>query len=175
MRAQKKRTCKHDRGNGKAGQKRRLWRDRQDRRPRAAPRAARAHALFQPFNIPSGSMSRPCWSATTSSSPNTPTATRAIRCPFSPAPLRRAASSARDPKRGDVVVFKLPQRQLDRLHQARDRPAGRPHPGEARRALHQRRAGAARARSATTSPSRRLGADRACHATARRCRTASAT
>ena len=44
------------------------------------------------------------------------------------------------PKRGDVVVFKLPSDPFHRLHQAGDRPARRPHPDDRRPALHQRQA-----------------------------------
>ena len=91
-----------------------------------------------------------CWSAIICSSRNSPTATAAI--PFPSAAGRSATVMhgrfmARDPQRGDVIVFKFPQRQFHRLHQAADRPAGRPHPDEQRRALSQRQAGAARCAS----------------------------
>ena len=64
-----------------------------------------------------------------------------------------AASSASEAERGDVVVFRLPQGQLDRLHQARHRPAGRPHPDDRRRAPHQRRGRSSASASTTTSTS----------------------
>ena len=59
---------------------------------------------------------------------------------------RAGFSASRTPQRGDVVVFRLPKDDIDRLHQARDRVARRPHPDDRRRAQHQRHAGQARAR-----------------------------
>jgi len=50
-------------------------------------------------------------------------------------------SAARARRRRGVQVSRRPGpgRQPDRLHQAHRRPAGRPHPGDERRAAHQRR------------------------------------
>ncbi len=80
--------------------------------------------LFQPFTIPSARWSRTSdgdyiivskWSYGYSS-----TRSRSAR----------RCSSGRifvtQPKRGDIVVFKLPRDDAHRLHQAPDRPAGRP-------------------------------------------------
>ena len=53
------------------------------------------------------------------------------------------------PERGDVMVFRYPGGPVARLHQARGRPAGRPHRVPQQAALHQRHAGAA-------APGRRL-------------------
>ncbi len=47
--------------------------------------------------------------------------------PFSP-PLFSGRIWGSDPNRGDIVVFRLPKDDLDRLHQARDRPSRRPRP-----------------------------------------------
>ena len=130
--------------------------------------------LFQPFNIPSGSM-RP-----TLLDRRLPVRLEvrlrlfaATRCPFGRRHLFAGRIWAAEPERGDVVVFKLPRDNSDRLHQARDRPARRPHPDERRRALHQRRAGAS-ARSVGEIDDRRRRPRRS-RVTARRCRTASAT
>ena len=76
------------------------------------------------------------------------------------------------PQRGDVIVFKMPTRSPDteRLHQARDRPAGRPRPDDRRPALHQRQ-GRCRA-CAWRTISRPMDGDRPHHvaaAIARRC------
>ena len=65
--------------------------------------------LFQPFNIPSGSMRRRCWSATICSSRNTPTAISRYSLPVLARICSRAASGRAEPQRGDIVVFKLPR------------------------------------------------------------------
>ena len=113
--------------------------------------------LFQPFNIPSGSMKATLLVGDYLFVSKYSYGYSHYSFPFSP-PLFSGRILGSEPKRGDIVVFKLPKRQLDRLHQARDRPAGRPHPDDRRRAPHQRRAGQARARSTTSSRPRRLGA-----------------
>ena len=65
--------------------------------------------LFQPFNIPSGSMKATLWSAIICSCRNIPMATATSRClcrrPCSP----DAIPSGWLPQRGDVVVFRLPK------------------------------------------------------------------
>ena len=59
--------------------------------------------------------------------------------------------------------------QLDRLHQARHRPAGRPHPGDRRRAPHQRQGSEARAGRGLRDHRRRRPHACGCRSTARRC------
>jgi signal peptidase I len=91
--------------------------------------------FFQPFSIPSGSM-RPTllegdylfvtkWAYGYSRH----------SLPFSP-PIFSGRIWGAAPERGDVVVFKFPPNP-DRLHQACDRSARRPHPDESRSAFHQ--------------------------------------
>jgi signal peptidase I len=75
--------------------------------------------LFQPFNIPSGSMEARCWSAIICSSRNSPTATAAIPFPLAAWPFGvfMAACSRRPAARRRDRV-QIAQRQFDRLHQA---------------------------------------------------------
>ncbi len=72
---------------------------------------------------------RHCWSAIICSSPNTPTAIRAIRCPFSPnlfcGPHLGGRTRTRRCRRVQV-----PAKSDARLHQAGDRPAGRQDPDD---------------------------------------------
>ena len=80
---------------------------------------------------------------------------QAIRFPFSPplfsGPRLGSRAEARRHRR-----LQAAEGQLDRLHQARHRPARRPHPDDRRRAQHQRQAGEARARRRTIVTERRL-------------------
>ena len=107
--------------------------------------------LFQPFNIPSGSMESTLLVGDYLFVEKFAYGYSRYSFPFGGWPLGSrcmAASSAASPQRGDVVVFKMPNAgQFHRLHQAGDRPAGRPHPDDERRALSQRQAGAARCAS----------------------------
>ncbi len=64
--------------------------------------------LFQPFNIPSGSLIPTLLIATISSCPNTATAIRSTRSPSAAVPLPGRVIAS-EPKRGDVAVFKLPR------------------------------------------------------------------
>ena len=103
--------------------------------------------LFQPFNIPSASMEATCWSATICSSRNSPTAiaatpSRSAARPFCDVHGRSLARGPAARRRHRVQA--AASDQFHRLHQAADRPAGRPHPDDQRRPLPQRQAGAAR-------------------------------
>ena len=62
--------------------------------------------------------------------------------PFSP-DLFDGRIWASEPERGDIVVFKLPRDNSTDYIKRVDRSPRRPHPGDQRRPLHQRRAGAA--------------------------------
>ena len=102
--------------------------------------------LFQPFNIPSGSMKATLLVGDYLFVSKYSYGYSHFSLPLSPPLVLRPHSGGWLPQRGDVVVFRLPQGQLDRLHQARDRPARRQDPDDRRRRQHQRRAGQARAR-----------------------------
>ena len=104
--------------------------------------------LFQPYTIPSASMEPNLYEGDYIIVSKWPTAGAATRS-RSARRCSTAGSSSAAPTRGDIVVFKLPRDGHDRLHQAPDRPAGRPDPGERGRALHQRQGGAASSRSRT--------------------------
>jgi signal peptidase I len=92
--------------------------------------------LFQPFNIPSGSMRDTLLIGDYLFVSKYSYGYSHFSFPFSP-PLFSGRILGRDPQRGDVVVF--------RLHQTRDWPARRQDPGAGRPPLHQRRADQARA------------------------------
>jgi len=66
-----------------------------------------------------------------------PTATAATHFPGPSSPSEGRIFGS-EPKRGDVVVFKLPRDKLHRLHQAGDRPARRSHRGARRHRIDQR-------------------------------------
>src|SRR5665213_3338104 len=54
---------------------------------------------------------------------------------FSP-PIFKGRIFFHPPTRGDIIVFKLPPRRPHRLHQAAERPAGRPRPNAGRPTLY---------------------------------------
>ena len=107
--------------------------------------------LFEPFRIPSDSMM--------------PTLldgdfifvnkfAYGLRLPV----LNRKFVSIGEPKRGDVIVFRLPSRPVHELHQAAGRPARRPHRGAGAQGVRERRASAGdtgRASTAATGTRRR--------------------
>ena len=84
--------------------------------------------LFEPFFIPSGSMVPTLLVGDYLFVNKFAYGYSHFSLPFSP-DLFSGRISARMPKRGDVVVFRLPGDAGHRLHQARHRPAGRHHPG----------------------------------------------
>ncbi len=95
--------------------------------------------LFQPFNIPSGSMKATLLVGDYLFVSKYSYGYSPFSIPWTP-PLPTLFSGrifGSDPNRGDIVVFRLPKDEFDRLHQARDRAARRPHPDEGRAALHQ--------------------------------------
>jgi hypothetical protein len=94
--------------------------------------------LFQPFNIPSGSMKATLLVGDYLFVSKYSYGYSHYSIPLS-LPLFSGRIFGSEPARGDIVVFRLP----NRLHQARDRAARRPHPDEGGAALHQRRAGEA--------------------------------
>ena len=117
--------------------------------------------LFQPFNIPSGSMentllvgdylfvSKFSYGYSNYSFPWSPNL-------FSGRILRG------EPQRGDVVVFRLPARPWEDYIKRLDRPARRPDSDDRRRAAHQRRAvQAGTGRRLRRNAARRLRASRA--------------
>ncbi len=90
--------------------------------------------LFQPFNIPSGSMKATLLVGDyLFVSKYTYGYSHVLVAVLAAAVLRPHLGSRRRARRRRRVP--AAQRQLDRLHQARDRPAGRQHPDDRRRAV----------------------------------------
>ena len=83
--------------------------------------------LFQPFNIPSGSMKPTLLVGDYLFVSKLSYGYSRYSFPFGLDPVLRPHLRAA-PKRGDVARLQAAARQLDRLHQARDRPAGRRDP-----------------------------------------------
>ena len=96
--------------------------------------------LFQSFNIPSGSMEATLLVGDYLFVSTYSYGYTHYSLPFSP-PLFSGRIFGSEPKAGDVVVFRLPSDDSIDLHQARDRPARRPHPDDRWPAANQRRRG----------------------------------
>ena len=116
--------------------------------------------LFQPFNIPSGSMIPTLLVGDYLFVSKYSYGYSHYSFPFSP-PLFSGRIFGSEPQRGDVVVFRLPKDDsIDYIKRVIGL-ARRPHPDDGRRAQHQRRAGEARARRrlhrpTTTAASQRV-------------------
>ena len=95
--------------------------------------------LFQPFNIPSGSMKATLLVGDYLFVSKYTYGYSHFSLPLSPPLFSGRIPGDWLPQRGDVVVFRLPKDTVGRLHQARDRLAGRQDPGDRRPGLHQRR------------------------------------
>ena len=107
--------------------------------------------LFQPFNIPSGSMEATLLVGDYLFVEKFAYGYSRYTFPFGGWPFgdtMHGRVPGREPQRGDVIVFKFPQRQFHRLHQAADRPSRRPHPDDQRHALAERQADPASVRVA---------------------------
>ncbi len=100
--------------------------------------------LFQPFNIPSGSMKATLLVGDYLFVSKYSYGYSHYSLPFSP-PLFSGRIWASQPERGDVVVFRLPNDDSTDYIKRVIGSARRPHPDDRRRAQHQRRAGQARA------------------------------
>ena len=102
--------------------------------------------LFQPFNIPSGSMKATLLVGDYLFVSKYSYGYSHYSLPLSPNLFSGRIGDFGKPERGDIVVFRLPKDDTHRLHQARDRAAGRHDPDDRRHPQHQRQAGAERER-----------------------------
>jgi signal peptidase I len=98
--------------------------------------------LFQPFNIPSGSMKETLLVGDYLFVSQVQLRLQPLFAAVLAAAVRRPRTGRPSQSRGDVVVFRLPKDDSTDYIKRRDRSAGRPHPGHPGRAEHQRPAGA---------------------------------
>ena len=127
--------------------------------------------FYQPFNIPSGSMKETLLVGDYLFVSKLSYGYSRYSFPWGIIPFKGRIFAA-EPKRGDVVVFKLPRDNSTDYHQARHRPAGRRDRGARRRPVHQRPGRAEGAQGRFRHAWRRAGRSRASR---RRCPTASST
>ena len=107
--------------------------------------------LFQPFNIPSGSMEATLLIGDYLFVSKSTYGYSRYSFPFGLIPFEGRFFVMSEPQRGDIVVFKFPPDNSTDYIKRLIGLARRPHPDEGRRALHQRCRGARRRRSTTMS------------------------
>ena len=128
--------------------------------------------LFQPFNIPSGSMKATLLVGDYLFVSKYTYGYSHYSLPLSPPLFSGRIPGDWLPQRGDVVVFRLPRRTGHRLHQARDRAARRQDPGDRRPRLSSTACRSSASASRPSSTTRKAWTKRRSSAGRRRCRTA---